>query len=302
MATLASYSTDTGFRAPDAVRFSQPVRATGTEHRDTSIVMCLIKSHGSQATMTDVDLSGDHPDLLFLSRGSGVQAAGRIADNRFDLAPSRAIRTTFVPAGADMHMLCGSQSHSINFFFPPGFLQALAADQNGRALAPLIFASDERLHQLIRLLECEVAAPGFASKLMIEGLARSLAAMLAQINEHELAAVADRIFLAPAKLRRVIEFVDHSIEEDIALADMAAIAGLSTFHFSRVFKRATGSSPYHFVRERRLELSRKLLVETDMGIAELALVCGFANQSHFTAAFSRAMGISPARYRQLMRN
>ena len=85
------------------------------------------------------------------------------------------------------------------------------------------------------------------------------------------------------------------------LADLAKIADLSVFHFARVFKRATGSSPYHYVRERRLDLSRQLLADGQLPICELALACGFSNQSHFTSAFSRAMGMSPGRYRLLIR-
>jgi AraC family transcriptional regulator len=104
--------------------------------------------------------------------------------------------------------------------------------------------------------------------------------------------------MVPRKLRRVLEFVDANLDQDIGLDDLARIAELSPFHFSRVFKLATGSSPYHYVRDRRLKRSRLLLAEGRLGIAELALACGFANQSHFTAAFTKAMGVSPGRFRR----
>lgn len=111
----------------------------------------------------------------------------------------------------------------------------------------------------------------------------------------------DRIYLSPPKLRRVIDFVEANLHERIGLDDLAQAAGLSPNHFLRVFKLATGDTPYHFLRARRLERARQLLAANTLTIAQLALECGFANQAHFTAAFTRAMGISPGRYRRAVR-
>jgi AraC family transcriptional regulator len=111
-----------------------------------------------------------------------------------------------------------------------------------------------------------------------------------------------RIYLSPPKLRRVIAFIEAHLQENIGLTDLAAAAGLSANHFLRVFKLATGETPYHFLRARRLERARQLLAASAMPLAQLALECGFANQAHFTAAFSREQGISPGRYRRLMQS
>lgn len=109
---------------------------------------------------------------------------------------------------------------------------------------------------------------------------------------------ADRIYLSPPKLNRVIDFIETNLHDSIGLDDLAARAGLSVNHFLRVFKLATGVTPYNFVRRRRLERARKLLADDTMPLAQLALECGFANQAHFTAAFSREIGIPPGRYRR----
>jgi AraC family transcriptional regulator len=108
----------------------------------------------------------------------------------------------------------------------------------------------------------------------------------------------DRIYLSPPKLKRVMEFIDAHLNDSIGLHDLAATAGLSANHFLRVFKLATGKTPYHFLRARRLERAQVLLADDTMPLAELALECGFANQAHFTAALSRELGISPGRYRR----
>jgi AraC family transcriptional regulator len=99
----------------------------------------------------------------------------------------------------------------------------------------------------------------------------------------------------------VLDFIEANLQESIGLDDLAHAAGLSANHFLRVFKLATGETPYHFLRARRLERARQLLADNAMPLAELALECGFANQAHFTAAFSRELGISPGRYRRAVR-
>jgi len=111
----------------------------------------------------------------------------------------------------------------------------------------------------------------------------------------------ERIYLSPPKLKRVIDFIEANLQESIGLDDLARAAGLSANHFLRVFKLATGETPYHYLRARRLERARQLLADNAMPLAELALECGFANQAHFTAAFSREVGISPGRYRRAVR-
>ena len=107
-----------------------------------------------------------------------------------------------------------------------------------------------------------------------------------------------RIYLTAARLKRVTEFVQTHLADDIGLGALAAAAELSPFHFSRVFKLTTGEAPYRYVRSRRLERARMLLETTLTPLSEIALACGFANQSHFTAAFTQATGLSPGRHRR----
>lgn len=111
----------------------------------------------------------------------------------------------------------------------------------------------------------------------------------------------ERIYLVPCKLKRVVEFIEANFHEQIRLVDLAGAAGLSPNHFLRVFKRATGDTPYQYLRARRLEHARHLLTKGSTSLAQLALDCGFANQAHFTAAFSREFGVPPGRYRRAIR-
>ena len=107
--------------------------------------------------------------------------------------------------------------------------------------------------------------------------------------------------LGDRRLQRVLEFVDDNLQNPICLADLAAIANLSRFYFSRTFRETTGLSPHRFVRERRLEKAKQLVVEGKAGLTEIAAICNFSSQASFTRAFTRLVGLSPAKYRQLHR-
>jgi len=112
----------------------------------------------------------------------------------------------------------------------------------------------------------------------------------------------DRGRLAPWQLKRVNDFLSAHLDEDISLAEVAAAVRLSPFHFARAFKRSTGVPPQRALMERRVERAREMLAGTNMGLAEIALACGFAGQSHFTTAFKRYVGMSPGRWREMTVN
>lgn len=138
--------------------------------------------------------------------------------------------------------------------------------------------------------------------MLIEGISRSIMIAVMRFDPQSALAQADRIHLPSWKLNRVLDYVDANLASDIRLADLASVAGLSIFHFARVFKLAVGLSPYEFVHNRRLERSRVLLTDDSLEIAQLALACGFSSQSHFTAAFTKAVGVSPGKFRRQGRN
>jgi AraC family transcriptional regulator len=86
--------------------------------------------------------------------------------------------------------------------------------------------------------------------------------------------------------------------EDLRLAEIAAEARLSPFHFCRSFKATTGLTPAQWLLHKRVQRAVELLRDTDLPLAEIALEVGYANQSAFTAAFSRVMKIAPGAFRR----
>ena len=103
--------------------------------------------------------------------------------------------------------------------------------------------------------------------------------------------------LGPARLRRVTELVHAKIEEELRIDEMAESAGLSTAHFSQMFRRSTGESPHHFVLRQRVERAKEMLCTPGLRILDVAIACGFKTQQHFARVFRRMCGASPTEYR-----
>lgn len=99
------------------------------------------------------------------------------------------------------------------------------------------------------------------------------------------------------RVARVVRHIDAHPAGDCSLAILAALAGLSSFHFARVFRALVGQTPHQYVMAARLRAAALALATTRTPIIDVALDAGFRDVSHFTASFHRAFGVSPRRYR-----
>ena len=103
--------------------------------------------------------------------------------------------------------------------------------------------------------------------------------------------------LAPRVLRRIRDYIDDNIEQRISVERLAGLANLSVCYFVRAFKQSTGVTPHDYLIRQRVERTKQLLSGTDMPLSEIALVAGFADQSHFARRFRQHVGMSPRDYR-----
>jgi len=104
----------------------------------------------------------------------------------------------------------------------------------------------------------------------------------------------------PKRLKRVLDFIEARIAADISLDDLAAEASLSPFHFSRMFRAATGLAPHRYVTERRVEAAKEKLRLGRSSLVEIALDTGFGSQANFTRVFRKMTGLTPGQYRALV--
>jgi AraC family transcriptional regulator len=103
-----------------------------------------------------------------------------------------------------------------------------------------------------------------------------------------------------ARLRKIEDYVRAHLAERILLQTLAELAELSPFHFSRVFKQATGMTPLHFVTRERMLQAQQLIRETSRSLIEIALEVGYTNPSHFAQVFRQKVGMAPTQFRNAL--
>jgi AraC family transcriptional regulator len=161
------------------------------------------------------------------------------------------------------------------------------------------FASDPVVHHLGICLDTARSRPSEMSPLCADHIASALEAYLKQAhNVVSLPPPAARGGLAPWQLRRAKEMLISHLDEPISLAELARVCKLSPGHFARAFRQTTGQPPHRWLVEQRIGKAKQLLVDTTLSLAQIALTCGFADQSHFTRVFAQLVQSSPGQWRR----
>lgn len=104
--------------------------------------------------------------------------------------------------------------------------------------------------------------------------------------------------LAPWQVRTAKAVMEASLTGTILISDVAARCGLSPSYFVRAFRNTVGQAPYDWFLARRILRARRMLCATAFSIAEIALECGFVDQSHFAKTFKRRTGVTPLQWRR----
>ena len=158
--------------------------------------------------------------------------------------------------------------------------------------------NDEGLNSLLGLLREELMRQQ-ASPLFVKALAQMIAVHLArEYGETGEETHSSSPSLPGYKLRQLTDWIAGHLAEECSLERLAAQAGLSKFHFQRLFKGAMGVSPSQYQTDLRMNKARRLLRETKMSVVDVALEVGYASPSHFAHLFRRETGLSPSHYRQ----
>jgi AraC family transcriptional regulator len=105
--------------------------------------------------------------------------------------------------------------------------------------------------------------------------------------------------LAVWQAKRTVAYIEANLGSKLAIRDMADLVALSKCHFSRAFKQTVGSSPMAYVAVRRIERAKLMMTSTGQRLTDIALACGFADQSHLNRYFRRVVGVSPGLWRRV---
>ncbi len=189
----------------------------------------------------------------------------------------------------------------VRFYISRAALDTMAYERGAQRTAglrmPEAGSHDPVMHGMALALSASLARPQDAPSLFVDHMALAFHAHAVQAYGGAVRTGRSSGGLAPWQMRRVRDVIEATLDGDHTISQLAAECGLSSSHFTRAFKHTTGLAPHNWLTRKRVERARTLLAETDMAQTDIALACGFADQSHFCRVFARLENQSPGRWR-----
>jgi AraC family transcriptional regulator len=242
----------------------------------------------------------DHVAALYLGQ---PLSSVRWQDDVVHRGPTLKGNVTLKVAGQAAGWRWDKAADILHLCLRPDFLRRVAEENDLDADRGELLGSfdetDPRIEHIGLALHAELRSGAPNGRVYGEALATALAAHLLQ--EHSSRPQTIRDFgsgLPESALRRLSDYVGDNLHRNLTLSEMAGVEHLSTYHFSRMFKRSTGFSPYRYVIQRRVERAEELLSGTDLTVAEVAHAVGFSHQSHLAYHTRRLLGVSPTSLRR----
>jgi AraC family transcriptional regulator len=162
---------------------------------------------------------------------------------------------------------------------------------------------DTRIEHLLHALRQDWEEGSPTGSLYGEWLVNAISVCLAtRYATCSLDSSASASVMPKSRLNRVLAYVDANMEETVHLSTLAEAAGMSIYHFAKLFKASTGMSPHQYVLRRRIEHAKELLRKPGLSLSEISLRAGFSDQSHLTNVFRRFVGVTPFRFRGLLQH
>jgi AraC family transcriptional regulator len=213
-------------------------------------------------------------------------------------------KLTFVPAGHAYHEWHEPRvlTRVVYFYFDPARMPSRPEEGVAPApLAPRLFFEDATLSDTALKLKRLIENAGSDSSPYFEALGTVLAHELVRLN-----AGAPRIEapvkggLAAWQQRTVTTYIEEHLAEQISLATLAGLVGLSPYYFCRAFKQSLGMPPHRYHNSRRIEHAKILLAKPAPSVTDIGLTVGYSETSSFTAAFHKTTGVTPTAYRRTL--
>jgi AraC family transcriptional regulator len=195
--------------------------------------------------------------------------------------------------------------HHLFFYLPRGALDAIADDAEVPRIDDLnhgpVGIDDDTISSLGRVLLPALNHPDQANQLFVDHLLFAIGAHVAQTyGGMRPASPPVRGGLASWQVRRAKEILSANLDGRLPIKEVARECRLSVSHFSRAFRRSMGVAPYSWLLTHRVEAAKEKLRDDRSTLLDVALACGFADQSHLTRVFTRVVGISPGAWRRAL--
>jgi AraC family transcriptional regulator len=212
----------------------------------------------------------------------------------------------FLPADAPARLRFGWDdpervvSYSYLIFEPSYLAELTLSNGVGGPLdfIPTFSTPDPFLHEIVGALTSAQQVKDPAGNLFIESLLNAACARILHTYAQLKYRLSGPPRLSDGQVRRAIDYIHDHIREGLDLSSISQAAGLSAFHFARLFKAATGDSPFQFVTRTRMKRAKELLRKTRLPISEVGGRVGYQKPSNFSARFRAVVGCSPDAYRK----
>jgi AraC-like DNA-binding protein len=204
----------------------------------------------------------------------------------------------------DPRFLMDKPFHALNFHLSRAVFDAIADDVNAPRIGELdyqpgVSINDKIIRDLGTMLLGGFSHPERVSRMFLEHVTLAAAAHVVRTyGGMRDAAPRAKGGLAPWQLRRSTELLAANLDGSVALKTLADECGLSTSYFARAFRASTGLAPYQWLAHRRVEVAKNLLRQRRDSLCEIALACGFSDQSHFTRVFAKIVSTSPGAWQR----
>jgi AraC family transcriptional regulator len=196
-----------------------------------------------------------------------------------------------------------SRSEFVQFYVPRESIDAVSDETRRRrihqlGLIPGQVVTDPIIQSIASALLPSLRQPEQASQLFVDHMALATSAHIASAYGGAQSAEPARGGLAPWQERRAKEMLKENLNGHISLDKIAAQCNLSAGHFSRAFRKSTGVAPHQWLQQFRVNEAKELLRSSKLSLLEIALSCGFSDQSHFTRVVTQLVGVSPGAWRR----
>lgn len=245
-----------------------------------------------------------HPQIqvaLLLSDAS-AQASWHSATGRQHQRQVDAGQVCIIPDCQSHAFTWQHKAELMLFYFHPAFLAQAAQERVSPDTIELVEQygiEDVALQHLCAAFRAAFQPESDLRRLYVDALMQGLAVyLLDRYSTARLQQLAPQVGLSRHQLKQIVEYIETHLHQNIRLAELADEVELSQWYFCRLFKQSIGVSPYRYVLEQRIERAKTLLSQYYRDISEIALQCGFSNQSHFTLNFRKVTGMTPKVYQK----
>jgi AraC family transcriptional regulator len=210
-------------------------------------------------------------------------------------------KLSFVPAGHRFHGWQTPRVLTRLTYFYIDTQNPLFVPDSGitPAISPRLFFFDQAVWDTALKLKAEVGSSDPSSRGYAEALGLVLMHELIRLERTASTAAGSlRGGLPMWQQKRVVEFIEAHLAEDVSLAALAELTDLSLYHFARAFRQSFGAPPHRYHMARRMDYARALLQKPALSVTEIGIEAGFRETSSFTRAFRKFTGLTPSEYRR----